>query len=376
MRFDYIECGDSLALLKSLPNESIDCIITSPPYFNLRDYEADGQIGNESSPKEYIEKLMMVFNEAYRVLKKNGSLWLNIDDVYAQKNIDGVKRQSLMCIPDRLKIMMIESGWICRNEIIWRKPNAMPSSAKNRFNNDYEKFYFFVKSNEYTFNTQYEPMKTSVAKNTTAHKRNSKYKNDEQEKNVRQGMSRTRGLNIVAIRKNLPTQAEFVDFLRSRCTVDGLSRCSNIKKSTIEHWFRRDKIGFSFPTVEDWNKIKFLIDDWSEDFRKIDEKLNDITYETDDILKNSNKGRLKRAVWDINTKAFKGHHFASYPAELIKFPILACTHEGDVVLDPFIGSGTTGYMAKKLNRHYIGFDLNSEYCKIAKLRIEEAEVIT
>jgi DNA modification methylase len=368
---DKILCGDSLELLKKMQDETVDLIITSPPYFNLRDYGNEGQIGHEPDVNSYIDNLQSIFREAHRVLKKSGSLWINIDDTYSQKN-DFVQRGSLMCIPDRLKIRLVSDGWILRNEIIWRKPNAMPSSAKNRFNGDYEKFYFFVKTNDYRFNTQYEPMKSKkMIKKAVTHHNESKYESIEQESSVRQGMNKARGNKIIALRKNLPTQERFVNFIRERSDVDLISDNSDIKKTTIEHWFRKDKCGFCFPSQEDWNSIKWLLNDWSDEFIEIDKMLNDITYETDDILKNSDKGRIKRAVWDINTKAFKGCHFATFPEELVITPIMACTNEGDIVLDVFAGSATTCVVAKKLKRHYVGFDINEDYCEIARKRLME-----
>ena len=370
-----IYLGNCLEVLKTFPDKSINMCITSPPYFNLRNYGTYGEIGSENTIDEYINNLIEIFKEVYRVLDNEGSCWVNIDDVYAQKNIGNIKRQSLMCIPDKFKIKMVENGWICRNEIIWKKPNAMPSSAKNRFNNDYEKFYFFTKTNYYYFDTQYEPLqsKTSVPKKKSV-KKDSKYQSIEQETSVRQGMNKTRGENIVALRKNLPTQEEFVDFLRSRTNVNHLNDNSNIKRSTIEHWFRRDKTGFAYPKVEDWNSIKHLINDLSEEFKKVDKQLNEITYETDDILKNVTDKRIKRAVWDVNTKPFKGCHFAPYPEELIVTPILACTRPNDIVLDPFMGSGTSGVVAIKNDRKYIGIDLNKEYIEVAEKRIKDIKL--
>ena len=147
-----IYCGDSLSLLKTFEGNSIDMCITSPPYFNLRDYGTKGEIGQESTIENYLDNLVGVFNVVKTVLKEGGSLWVNLGDVY----IDG----SLACIPDLFKLRMVASGWICRNEIIWHKPNAMPSSAKTRFNNDYEKLFFFTKSKDYYFETQYEPFKS------------------------------------------------------------------------------------------------------------------------------------------------------------------------------------------------------------------------
>lgn len=363
--YNYIAKGDCLELMKQLPDGCIDMVITSPPYFNLRDYGVSGQIGKETDYKSYIDNLLAVFNEVYRILKDDGSCWVNIDDVYMD--------QSLMCVPDRFKIGMIENGWLCRNEIIWHKPNAMPSSAKTRFNNDFEKMFFFTKRKKYFFNTQYEPLKSAPPKKTT-HKRNAgKYISQEQEASVRQGMTKKRGEKVIFVRKNLPTQEEFVAFMRNKTNIDLIVESSTLTRSKVEHWFRKDQSGFSYPSVEDWNEVKWLFDDWSDEFKEIDRKLTDVSVETDDILKNVHKGRIKRAVWSINTKPFKGYHYAAFPEELVKTPILACTSEGDVVLDPFSGSGTTAVVAKKLNRNYIGMDLNEAYVEIATKRIEETE---
>jgi DNA modification methylase len=366
-RIYNIDCVEGM---KRLPDGCIDMVITSPPYFNLRDYGVDGQIGTEASCDEYIDKLMVVFSEVHRVLKDGGACWINIDDVY--------HKQSLLCIPDRLKIKMVEEGWICRNEIIWHKPNAMPSSTKTRFNNDYEKLLFFVKSNKYFFNTQYEPYKSIVSKKKTAAtadvgKYVGKYHDSKQESLVRQGMNKKRGEKLVFIRKNLPSQKKFVDFIRSKTTAETIVENSDLKRSKVDHWFRRDEGGFAFPSAADWNSIKWLVDDWSEEFMEIDKQLNDISIETDDILKNSDKGRIKRAVWSISTKAFKGCHYAPYPEELVTGPILACCPERGIVLDPFMGSGTSAVAAVKNNRNFIGFDLVKAYCEIANERLTKTK---
>ena len=366
--------GDALEQLKLLPDESVDMCITSPPYWNLRDYEKEGQIGQESNFKEYISKLILIYKEVYRVLKKQGTCWVNISDTYSQNNKIGVKKQSLIGIPDRFKIEMIDTGWVCRNEIIWHKPNAMPSSAKTRFNSDYEKLFFFTKSDFYYFETQYEKAITKSGKKKESIKENTstnKYKSLEQESKVRQGMNKSRGTKIVEVRPKLPKQEEFVDFIRSKTNVKKLVENSNIKRTKIEHWFRRDVKGFAYPSIEDWNKISFLLDDNSEEFKNINESLTYVEYETDDINKNINKGRIKRAVWSINTKPFKGSHFAPYPEELVETPISAGCPKDGIVLDIFMGSGTTGVVAKKLGRNYIGIELNEEYVKIANDRIKK-----
>lgn len=373
MKIDYIYQGDSLEVLKTLPSESIDMCITSPPYWNMRDYGVDGQLGNEETFEEYLDKLQQIFNEVYRVLKKEGSCYINIGDVYSNSNATGVKKQSLLCLPDRLKINMINNGWLCRNEIIWHKPNAMPSSAKTRFNNDYEKIYFFTKDDLYYFKTQYEEAKTPPKKSNGTNTLG-KYLSEEQEKSVRQGMSKSRGSNIIEVRNHLPTQEEFVDFIRSKIKIKELcSQVTEIKKTTMEHWFRRDVKGFSYPTKSDWEIVRHIFNDDSETFKKIDYGLTFIEYETDDINKNADKGRIKRAVWSINTKPLKECHFAPFPLELIDTPINASCPIGGIVLDPFMGSGTVGIVAKMQGKHYIGIELNEQYINIANRRIESVD---
>lgn len=375
MEINKIYHGDALKILKTFPDESIDMCITSPPYWNLRNYESELQIGKEKTYEEYLQNLMNIFNEVKRVLKPDGSCWINIGDVYSSNNSESIKKQSLIGLPDRLKIKMIDNGWICRNEIIWHKPNAMPSSAKTRFNNDFEKMFFFTKNNDYYFETQYEEAKTKKKinnKKNNIKENNSKYINIEQEKSVRQGMSKDRGNNLVEKRPLLPTQDEFVNFIRERIKIKTLKEeIKDIKPTTMEHWFRRDKAGFSYPTIEDWNKVKYLLDDFSKEFIDMDYKMNYVEYETDDINKNLDKGRLKRSVWSINTKSFKGEHFAPFPEELIETPIKACCEENGIVLDCFMGSGTSAIVSKKLNRNFIGIDVNENYINIANKRLEE-----
>ena len=169
--------GNALDKLKELEDESIDCIITSPPYWALRDYQTEGQIGLEPTIQEYIQNLVNIFKEAKRVLKSDGTCWVNISDTYAgdkigktdqkmqyipnqnqKKKVKELPRKSLCNIPARFSIAMQDNGWILRNEIIWYKPNAMPSSVKDRFTVDFEKIYFFTKSSNYYFNQAKEPM--------------------------------------------------------------------------------------------------------------------------------------------------------------------------------------------------------------------------
>ena len=164
LNLDYIYQGDALEILKQFPSESIDMCITSPPYWNMRDYGDKNQLGLEYTTSEFIDNLYNVFHEIKRVLKDEGSLWINIRDTYS-KGVKrcGVKNKSLSMIPERLIIKLLDDGWILRNDIIWHKPNAMPDSCKNRFTVDYEHLYFLTKKDKgYYFKTQYEPYTSNI----------------------------------------------------------------------------------------------------------------------------------------------------------------------------------------------------------------------
>lgn len=182
MKANHIYHGDALAVLQTLPGESVNCVITSPPYWGLRDYGEEGQLGLEPTFEEYINKLCNIFDEVKRVLKKEGACWVNLGDTYFSKtkgsggtekaqfgaskadggqHFDAIKLnggidKSLCLIPARFSIEMTNRGWILRNTIIWHKPNCMPQSVKDRFTVDFEYLFFFVKSKRYWFEAQYE----------------------------------------------------------------------------------------------------------------------------------------------------------------------------------------------------------------------------
>ena len=286
LKLDYIYQGDTLEVLKQFPSESIDMCITSPPYWNMRDYGDKNQLGLEYTTNEFIDNLYNVFHEIKRVLKDEGSLWINIRDTYS-KGVKrcGVKNKSLSMIPERLIIKLLDDGWILRNDIIWHKPNAMPDSCKNRFTVDYEHLYFLTKKDKgYYFKTQYEPYTSNIKDKKDSINNNDKDK-----------------------------------------------RSALIKSKMVRH-------GANGTTLNSPSK-------WSD------------------------KGRIKRTTWSINTKSYKEAHFATYPTELIECPIDAGCPECGIVLDPFMGSGTTGVVAKKQGKHYVGIELNKEYIEIANNRI-------
>jgi site-specific DNA-methyltransferase (adenine-specific) len=279
MKVNQILCGHSLEILKTFSDECIDMVITSPPYWGLRDYGVSGQLGLEPTFQEYLTNLKAIFREVKRILKPQGTCWVVLGDTYSKK--------SLVQIPSRFALMMTdELEFILRNEIIWHKPNAMPSSVSDRFTIDFENLYFFVKNKKYYFQQQKEPMKT---KDT-----------------------------------NPPN------------TAFGSLRLDRRKKHNKQDQVgRHDYTGFNARYVP-----------------------------PKDLMRN------KRSVWSVSTKNYKGAHYAVFPEDLIETPILAGCPEGGVVLDPFIGSGTTALVAKRLNRNYIGIDINPEYCKIAQERLK------
>ena len=279
-----VHSGHILDVLSRMPGESIHCIITSPPYYAQRDYCVPEQIGNEESPMEYIQSLQKAFSECRRVLKEDGTLWLNMGDKY--------QNGELLGLPWRVALALKDDGWILRSDIIWRKPNAMPSSVKNRPTIDHEYIFLFVKSQNYYYDVDAtrEPHVTFTPE------------------------SRMKGgRNHFGKRNGTPENGKN----------EGNSNLHNGR--------------------------------WDQAFHP--------------------NGRNRRTVWEIPLSKYRGVHFAVFPEKLVELCILAGCPEKGVVLDPFIGSGTTGVVAQRLGRDYIGIDINPEYCEIARGRLGQAALI-
>jgi len=323
MEINKIHIKDCLIGLKELPDNSIDSCITSPPYWALRDYGVPGQLGQEKDFNEYINKLIDIFNEVYRVLKPTGTLFVNLGDTYAGSgNSSGdntnrgmnskahnnskpipktkYKNKSLLMIPERFAIRMLDNGWILRNQIIWHKPNQMPQSAGDRFTVDFEKIFFFVKQSKgYFFNQQLVEATGYDGRKDIYLKKSNKY-DASYNAGVKKPKPRWRF-------KNLQDKGQ---------------------KSNTMHKNRANGIP---------------------------DKLYPV--------------RNMRAVWSINTKPFGAAHFAVYPEKLVERMIKSGSPERGIILDPFMGAGTTAITALKLNRDFIGFELNPEYVKIANDRL-------
>jgi len=392
--------GDVFDNIKKLDDNSIDCVVTSPPYWGLRDYGVIGQLGLEPTYQEHIQNIVKLFRAMKPKLKDSATIWLNYGDSYAAtvngtkvkdiKNDDrgfvdkpfstiqgSLKPKDLVMIPNRIAIALQDDGWWIRSEIIWHKPNPMPESTKDRPTSCHEKIWLITKSKKYYYDADAirEPLVSSsinvkIKSNGNIKNVFGKYKTDENEKKHRQGMSKTRGSKLVETRPKLPSQKEFVKYLREKTTLKDLVENTDIKKTTIEHWFRNDEVGFAFPSVEDWNKIKDLLDDWTEKFNNLDYALTYVETHLDKI-QNNPLGKNKRNVWTITTKPCKEAHFATFPKDLVEPCIKAGCPENGIVFDPFGGSGTTGIVAKLLNRKAILSELNPEYIKIAKIRINK-----
>lgn len=256
--------GDALTVLQRLPNESVQCMITSPPYWGLRDYNYPDQIGLEPTLPQYINHLQAVFTEARRVLRDDGVFWLNVGDGYTSGNRgwrapdkknraramsirpdtpEGLKPKDLLGVPWRLAFSLQDDGWYLRADLIWHKPNVQPESVKDRPTRAHEYLFMFTKAERY--------------------------------------------------------------------------------------YYDREAI----------------------------------------MEVNGNGKRNRRSVWSVNTQAFPGSHFATFPPALIKPCIQAATRRGDYVLDPFFGSGTVGLVAQQLGRRYVGIELHREYVELAAERL-------
>lgn len=306
--------GDCREKMKELIADKVkvQTCVTSPPYFGLRDYGIDGQLGLEDTPEAYVENMVEVFSLVRELLTDDGTLWLNLGDCYAgaggmgsfvdgkakkgmevikqysrNKPMAGLKPKDLIGIPWRVAFALQADGWYLRSDIIWNKPNPMPESVKDRPTKSHEYIFLLAKNQKYYYDykaileeANYDGRKDTMMKGSD------KYKNG-----------------------FVPNQSEQTFHARGH-------------------------------------------ERWQED-------------------EEGNKLRNKRSVWTVNTKPYKEAHFATFPPKLIEPCILAGSMVGDIVLDPFFGSGTTGEGASKLGRDFIGIDINPEYEKLQKERTAE-----
>ena len=315
--------GDCLESLRTLPDECVNCCVTSPPYWGLRDYKVDGQIGLEKTPEEYVARIVDVFREVRRVLRDDGTLWLNLGDSYAGSwgnyggrnrgsgtqrdiingssvpnpaydgrerdrpptaSVPGLKPKDLVGIPWRVAFALQADGWYLRQDIIWAKPNPMPESVTDRCTKSHEYIFLLSKSARYFYDAE------AVAE--------------------------------------AAANATDLGLLRGVCDVG-----------------KTDGVAWHAPSIA------------KRQAAGIDSRTA------------GNGKRNRRSVWTVSTKPYEGAHFATFPTDLIEPCVLAGCPEGGTVLDPFNGSGTTGEVALKHGRRYVGCELNPDYVALSLKRI-------
>jgi DNA modification methylase len=335
--------GDCIEGLRTLPDASVHCCVTSPPYWGLRDYGHDGQIGLEATPEAYVARMVEVFREVRRVLRDDGTLWLNLGDTYANTPVgkfngggftdvsaktggrdlsgvatsggvnkwkaSGLKQKDLVGIPWRVAFALQADGWWLRQDIIWHKPNPMPESVRDRCTKAHEYVFLLTKSERYYYDA--EAVSEAVAVSTTAR----------------------------LSQPSLPLQAGS----------DRVPGKTNGPMKAVGPRFGGNKFGDS-------------------DDPKHATKSGNV-YQIPD----ANGRRNRRSVWTITTKPYSGAHFAVMPADLVEPCIKAGCPEGGTVLDPFAGSGTTLAVAAELGRSGIGCELNPEYIELANQRIAKSK---
>ena len=340
LELNKIHLGDSLAILKQMADKSVHCIVTSPPYWGLRDYGVIGQLGLEATPELFIQKLVEIFNECRRVLRNDGTLWLNLGDSYSgsgkgnnpdgtphpskltakqgtQKGTStglqvpnkshkiGLKPKDLVGIPWMAAFALRASGWYLRQDIIWHKPNPMPESVTDRCTKSHEYIFLFSKSKKYFYDAGAIKQIAINPESDLRRANQQKWDNRSAPTEIKNGLRPLKSGN--------------------------LKRKTGIERGCPEN--SNSNVCGSVP----WEGIK----------------------------------ANKRSVWTVTTKPFTEAHFATFPQDLIVDCIKAGCPENGIVLDPFMGGGTTALVARKLNRNFIGIELNPKYVGIAEKRLHK-----
>ena len=350
--------GDCLEHLCSLPDGAARCCVTSPPYWGLRDYGEPGQLGLEKTPQEYVDRMVAVFREVRRVLADDGTLWLNIGDCYAAGGRDGgmdgergekqrsnqgtllgpnvappgLKPKDLVGIPWRVAFALQDDGWWLRSDIIWAKPNPMPESVTDRPTKAHEYLFLLSKSARYYYDAAAiaEPASCPdprLVDGFVPKSDNGKHAGLPQSAAARGGLA--------------PPDANGSTLTGGKTGRHHLGDAipEKERRSDKQRGHGRRHAGFN----DRWDKM-----------------------ERDEQCSGT---RNKRSVWTIPPAQFRGAHFATFPTALVEPCIKAGSAPGDTVLDPFFGAGTTGLVASRLGREYVGIELNPEYAEMARERI-------
>ncbi len=331
--------GNCREVVKKIPDDSIDCVITSPPYWQLREYDisedTDHLIGAEKTPEEYVDHVTEVFKQIKRILKKTGSVWLNLGDKYHNKN--------LMGMPWRVALAMQDDGWILRNDVIWSQMKGT-QSAKDRLRDMYEHIFHFVKNKKYYYDADSIRIKPTKLPKVTDSKTISatgvsgkKYRqqiidSDALTKKEKNAATKALDETLERIRSG-----ELVDF---RMTIRGAQRTYHSNNGKV-----------SGRAKELENKGYF-------------------------ILTSKSKGYIPSDIWNIvpEDEWRKDTHYAVFPIELLQIPIKATCKRKGIILDPFMGTGSTLVAANQLGRRSIGIELSNDYIRVANQRLEHVQL--
>lgn len=350
--------GDALEQLRTLPSESVQCVVTSPPYYALRDYGVEGQLGLEESPEKYLERLTIIFAEVRRVLRPDGVCWLNLGDTYAgagggaqgkngacvgracesakkrtRSTVTGVlKPKDMIGIPWRAALAMQADGWWLRADVVWSKPNPLPEPVRDRPSRAHEYVFLLSKSERYFYDADAvrEPLaaKTSTSWGTTRRSKGT------------DGLGRVASHNFAA---DLPER-------RPRVDASGVPVGANLR--TV--WTIDDGASLGKARAALWLALS---SGWDPE-----------PGHQSDLVASALGLDTVPDVWTIASQPYDGAHFATMPPRLAERCILAGSRPGDVVLDPFAGSGTTLEVALRHGRHALGIELSAEYAKLIEER--------
>lgn len=378
--------GDSLTILKTLPDESVNCCVTSPPYWGLRDYGCSGQLGLEKTPEEYVAKMVEVFREIRRVLRKDATLWLNMGDCYAsggkhnnegfnerwhgkhflsnkqggtdqerpeRPSVQNLKPKDLMGIPWRVAFALQADGWYLRMDIIWAKPNPMPESVQDRPTKAHEYIFLMSKSAKYYYDA--EAIKELIQSGPSDIRKMIEKKDRYDAKHFHNDPGPLAAANY---RTHIGKKRAVGGSRKPAGWQSGPGAHDSIPKGRYPDSFKG-----SLPGRKDGP---------GQDRREKGDRIHGNLPGRDDGGLACNDStqlyRNKRSVWTVATQPYADAHFATFPEKLVKPCILAGCPQGGTVLDPFAGSGTTGMVAEYLGRNSILIELKPEYCEMARER--------
>jgi DNA modification methylase len=321
--------GEALATLAEFPPECMDCCMTSPPYWGQRAYSGGG-MGLQASPGEYVENLLAVMAQVQRVLRPTGSCWLNLGDAYHRKGLAG--------IPWRVALAMIDrQGWLLRNDVIWNKVKGGPDNATDKLRNVHEHVFHFVKSGRYYYDAQAIRSKPRQAKV------------------VRGAVVSATGVSGVRYRRQIEL---------STALTEAEKRAARGALDEMLEQVRRGKLA-DFRLI-----LRGLQRATHSDSERVSGRARELAQRGFYFLKYHPDGAKPGDVWDIlpEDTQKRQRHFAAFPQDLCRIPILATCPNNGIVLDPFAGTGTTNVVAMSLDRKSIGIELSSEYLRLAEER--------